>query len=213
MASILGFSALAVASCGANLHELGDEGMVYRSGQLPATNDIVIRDGEEHQISTLTLQEIIDTHDIQTIINLRGERPGEDWYDDEVDIADQMGVDLYSVRFSATRLPTREGLNQVFQIFDTASYPMLIHCKAGADRTGLISVLYKMEYEGEPLDEALEQLSFFPYLHLPIGPTTAIDKFFERFRDYSERGGTGSIRYWIGNVYNQNPPAQLGLIN
>ena len=41
---------------------------------------------------------------------------------------------------------------------DPASYPVLIHCRAGLHRTGVISAVYRMEYEGWSPQEALREL-------------------------------------------------------
>lgn len=37
-------------------------------------------------------------------------------------------------------------------------HPILIHCQAGLHRTGLITAIYRMEYEDRPLAEAIEEL-------------------------------------------------------
>ena len=40
-------------------------------------------------------------------------------------------------------------MDQYLAILDNPdSYPILIHCQAGLHRTGLLSAVYRMEYEG-----------------------------------------------------------------
>ena len=46
---------------------------------------------------------------------------------------------------------------------DPASYPVLIHCKAGLHRTGILAALYRMEYEGWTREEALHELKAHGY--------------------------------------------------
>ncbi|MFO0965558.1 MAG: tyrosine-protein phosphatase [Gemmataceae bacterium] len=41
---------------------------------------------------------------------------------------------------------------------DPASYPVLIHCRAGLHRTGCLSAVYRQEYEGWTSEEALAEL-------------------------------------------------------
>jgi protein tyrosine/serine phosphatase len=41
---------------------------------------------------------------------------------------------------------------------DPANHPVLIHCKAGLHRTGLITAVYRMEYEGRSPARAVEEL-------------------------------------------------------
>ena len=39
-----------------------------------------------------------------------------------------------------------------------AQGPVLLHCQQGADRTGLISALYRIVYQGWSKDQALDEL-------------------------------------------------------
>jgi hypothetical protein len=41
---------------------------------------------------------------------------------------------------------------------DPANYPVLIHCKAGLHRTGVMAAVYRMEYEGWSPAEALREM-------------------------------------------------------
>lgn len=41
---------------------------------------------------------------------------------------------------------------------DESNYPVLLHCKAGLHRTGLMTAVYRMEYEKRSRGEALEEL-------------------------------------------------------
>ncbi|MBK8025175.1 MAG: tyrosine-protein phosphatase [Chloroflexi bacterium] len=54
--------------------------------------------------------------------------------------------------------------------------PTLIHCKAGADRTGLAAALFLMS-QGTSFDQAAQQLSL-KYFHFPwLGsPSVAMDQ-------------------------------------
>src|SRR5207248_5379650 len=41
---------------------------------------------------------------------------------------------------------------------DESAYPVLLHCKAGLHRTGRLTAIYRMEYEGWSLGEAMREL-------------------------------------------------------
>ena len=41
---------------------------------------------------------------------------------------------------------------------DESTYPVLIHCKAGLHRTGVLVAVYRMEYQGWSSREAFEEL-------------------------------------------------------
>lgn len=146
-ATVLG-ATLAGCHVSRNFHEV-DPARLYRSAQL----------------NSAALEKAIVEHGIRTVINLRGARLSEDWYDDEVATCDRLGVQHYDLRMSAQRIPHREHLCQLLDLFATAERPILIHCQGGSDRTGLASAIYAIEYMGMTKDEALRQLSF-SYFHV-----------------------------------------------
>ena len=41
---------------------------------------------------------------------------------------------------------------------DPANYPILIHCMAGLHRTGALTAVYRMEYEGWSVADAVREL-------------------------------------------------------
>jgi protein tyrosine/serine phosphatase len=41
---------------------------------------------------------------------------------------------------------------------DPNNYPMLIHCKAGLHRTGLLAALYRVEYQGWTVNDAYREM-------------------------------------------------------
>lgn len=119
-----------------------ETGVCYRSGQLTARqlNGVVMTDG------------------IRSILNLRGASPGTEWYDDEVATADSRHVVHYDYGISATRFVTPAQSAEILQILHDAPKPILIHCQAGADRTGLVSALYLLAH-GMPTEDAKRELS------------------------------------------------------
>ena len=105
---------------------------------------------------------------ISSILNLRGGSPADSWYDAEVRLARESGVSFYDLPLSATRRPTRRKLLVLIDLLGRCPYPLLIHCKSGADRTGLVSALYLMVRRGMPPESAA------PCLFHRIRPHTAV---------------------------------------
>ncbi|HEX3524582.1 MAG TPA: dual specificity protein phosphatase family protein [Stellaceae bacterium] len=149
---------LTAGSCGAywgaiqyqgNFHAV-HEGTFYRSAQL----------------SKDELRNAIQEHKIRSVLNLRGAHPGQAWYDDEVAVSQALGVAHYDYGLSAHRFVTREQIGEVLGIVRDAPKPLLVHCKAGADRAGLVSALYRFAGEGVSADQADRELSLV-YGHFP----------------------------------------------
>jgi undecaprenyl-diphosphatase len=69
----------------------------------------------------------------------------------------------------------------LLHIVETAPKPVLIHCNAGADRTGLVAALYQVEHGVAPAQAAKElslHYGHFPYLW---SKTDAMDRSFAVF--------------------------------
>jgi len=95
---------------------------------------------------------------IRTIVNLRGERvSGSYWLEETA--CERYGINLVNFAMRSRRAPTREELTNAIALFDRIDYPMLMHCKSGADRTGLMSMIYLHLKEGVPMMIARRQLS------------------------------------------------------
>lgn len=52
--------------------------------------------------------------------------------------------------------------------------------RGSADRSGLVAAMWKVIVDREPKSEAEKQISIL-YGHIPIGKTSAMDRFFERW--------------------------------
>ena len=133
----------------------------YRSGQL---------DKDE-------LLLYIKKYGIKSILNLRGKKPEAEWYKEEIKISNSLKIKHFDFGISPTHKVTIGKIRDIMNIIKKAPKPILVHCKAGADRTGLISAIW-VYANTHDAKEAYRQLSI-KYLHLPyIGKTDAMDKSF-----------------------------------
>ena len=112
----------------------------------------------------------IEEHNIRSIINLRGGQPEYNWYAQEMKTVRDTGVDYYELPMSATQRPYKRELLQLIDLLGRARPPILVHCKSGADRTGLGVSLYHMIVQKEPPEKALSGFSIY-HAHIPLfGP-------------------------------------------
>lgn len=133
---------------------------------------------------------------LKSVINLRGSG-AQGFYLFEAEACRDLGLTLHDLSFSARRAPTRSALLNALDLFAVVEKPVLIHCKSGADRTGLMSALYLMAIEGRPLAEAQRQLSF-RYLHLKSTDTGILDHFLTL---YAAEAKGRDVRAWIEQDY------------
>lgn len=140
---------------------------------------------------------------IKTILNLRGQSDtGYYWLEREACAA--QGLTLVDAPLGSREPPSKERIERAKEIFETIAYPALMHCKSGADRAGLMAVLYKHFREGEPIGKAMAQLSL-KYLHVKHGKTGMLDFFFETYLAETRESGKTFIE-WVREDYD---PARI----
>ncbi|MCK4602226.1 MAG: tyrosine-protein phosphatase, partial [Phycisphaerae bacterium] len=131
----------------------------------------VIVDGEAYRSAQPTPQQLRQwarQYGLKTIINLRGVSSGE-FYARERQAAAAAGVEVIDIKFSAVRLPTVPWLRRFIEAIETAERPILLHCRDGADRTGVAGVITAMAIGGQHYEAARSQLSA-RYLHFDDSP-------------------------------------------
>lgn len=108
------------------------------------------------------------TYGLRSIIDLRA---GEDDPDakglTEPVTAKELGADYYHVPMFASRVPSRETVENLLNIFRTAKRPILVHCSSGTHRTGVASALWLLDQKGASPSEAAQQVSAY-YGHVPL---------------------------------------------
>lgn len=164
----------------ANRHDIG--GGMYRENQ-PSPERIAIWAAEG----------------IKTVINLRGPSP-KGFYLLEKEACEKHGLTLINYRMYSRDVHSKERLLGTKELFDTIEYPAVMHCKSGADRTGIMGVLYRHFRMGDSIEEAIEQLSF-KYLHVRHGKTGMLDFFFQDYLTYKAEHPDVTFEDWVRGPY------------
>ena len=140
---------------------------------------------------------------LKTVLNLRGASQ-QSFYLFETEACARLGLTLIDLGMSARHAPPRATLQQLVSVFDTAQAPLLIHCKSGADRTGLAAAIWRMTKGGEDAAAAAKELSF-RYIHLKRTSTGVQDQLVRSFAAEGEARGK-SFRDWLAQDYD---PARI----
>ena len=137
------------------------------------------------QPSAATIAQLHSEYGIRTIINLRGENTGHGWYDREMAQAKELDINHIDFRMSSRHELTQEQAAKLVQLMRDAPKPLLIHCQAGADRTGLASALYLAAISKTSENVAENQMSIY-YGHIPlsINSAYAMDRTFEKLETW-----------------------------
>lgn len=135
---------------------------------------------------------------IRTIVNLRGEHESGSFHLEEAACA-RHGLTLVNFKLRSHSAPLPEEIRAAKALFDEIEYPVLMHCKSGADRAGLMSVLYRFFKEGAPIEEAKDELSI-RYGHIRQADTGILDYFFDRYLQDNARRPI-AFADWVETVY------------
>ncbi|MGE0596020.1 MAG: sulfur transferase domain-containing protein [Hyphomonadaceae bacterium] len=137
---------------------------------------------------------------VRTILNLRG--PSDTgYYHLEREACAEHGVVMIDARMHSREPPRKDQILRANALFETIEYPALMHCKSGADRAGVMAVLYAHFQMGLPIRAAMEQLSL-KYLHVRQGKTGMIDFFFETYLKETAASGKPFLQ-WVEEDYDQ----------
>jgi protein tyrosine/serine phosphatase len=131
-------------------------GRVYRSGQMTAEG----------------FADAVARFKIRTIVNLQDDFPDPDVEEDfwsgrtvkESEMCRRLGVRFVLIKpdlISRKAVPSERpaAIDEMLALMDEqGSYPVLIHCKAGLHRTGVMAAVYRMEYQGWTPAEAYREL-------------------------------------------------------
>lgn len=196
-AAVLGF--LLIRFGGHNTHVNNDAGFV-RSAEM---------DGP-------ALASAIKQNGIRSVLRLVGtEGTDAASYQEEAAVCESLGVKHFVAKMAASRLPYRSELRRVFEVLenidsDPKLQPVLIHCSAGSDRTGLVSVIWMHDYKGAPYDQARRQLGWDKYMHVPFGEAGEMTDFLSMYEDFLKANPRQRmpIQHWVKLHYFVEKPGR-----
>jgi protein tyrosine phosphatase (PTP) superfamily phosphohydrolase (DUF442 family) len=139
---------------------------------------------------------------LRTVINLRGERAG--CGSDRLGRAEAAALGLVHVDapFESRGAPHRDRILRLAEIYRAMEEPALIHCKSGADRTGLAAGIWLL-LQGRPPEAALAQLSL-RFGHVRQGRTGILDAFFLLYAEAARRGRPAKpFLDWVRDDYDE----------
>jgi protein tyrosine phosphatase (PTP) superfamily phosphohydrolase (DUF442 family) len=172
---------------GANFHTL-IPGRVYRSAQLSPTH----------------LERKLRTNNIHTVVNLRGTCDPSPWYLEESRVTSRMSVCQEDICFSAGHLPSVSEVRRLVEVLDRTDYPILLHCRRGADRTGMTAAIILLLQTDATLRQARSQLGL-RYGHVALGRPANLDCFLNLYEEWlqSERltPSPAVFRQWLLDGY------------
>ena len=88
---------------------------------------------------------------IRTVINLR-------WFNDDANEAKGTSLRTERVKMVTWDVDDKHVIAVMRMLRDPANGPYLIHCQHGADRTGLMSAMYRVLEQGWTVDDAIAEL-------------------------------------------------------
>jgi protein tyrosine phosphatase (PTP) superfamily phosphohydrolase (DUF442 family) len=156
------------------------------------------------QLSPSNLEGLVKAHGIRTVVNLRGCGAPLPWYLDECRATHRLGVSQEDISLSASRLPAVQEIRQLVRVLDDADRPLLLHCRQGADRTGLAAVAVLLLYTDMDLATARRQLG--PrYGHLAVQRAAHLDRFYDLYAKWLEANrlthAPNVFRRWAEEAY------------
>jgi len=120
-------------------------GLLYRSAQ-PSRRGVAV---------------LAKRHGIKTIVNLRPptEKAEVGWYQAESDAARRHGIVLIDLPVRAGVIPSDRDVRAFLDICrDPDNYPILVHCEAGAVRTGFLVGVFRMQLDGWTFEQTMREM-------------------------------------------------------
>ncbi len=126
------------------------EGQLYRSGA----------------VSARQLHNLRERYGIKRVISLLDSQSPE--CIDERAAAERLGIEWHNVPMRGDGTSTAEQRRELMALLDDqGGDPTLVHCAAGANRTGLAIGLYRIDHDGWTYDQVLEEMKLFDFEDLP----------------------------------------------
>jgi hypothetical protein len=153
---------------------------------IAGTNHHVVLPGEIYrasQLDTATLAAVVRMDGIRTVINLRGCCPDADWYYEQTRLLHELGVTQRDVMLSSYSLPNVYEFRKLIAALEESEYPILLHCRRGADRTGLAAGIALLLRSDTDVAAGREQLSW-RYGHFGLVQVASLSSVWDMYENW-----------------------------
>ncbi|MBN1766079.1 MAG: tyrosine-protein phosphatase [Sedimentisphaerales bacterium] len=153
LAALTGLTAIGLAVYRHKIHyhfRTVEEGKLYRSGALGPAG----------------LHSIYRKVPLKTIVNLNSEKEcsAGSWFEKEKEFCREKGITLINIFMRPSKIPSQEEIRRFLEITLNPEYhPVLVHCKQGVMRTGMMVAMYLKNRFDTPNEEILKNLPLFDH--------------------------------------------------
>jgi protein-tyrosine phosphatase len=138
---------------------------------------------------------------LRSVVSLR--RGGGSLLEDEREAASRLGLEHHLVGLSTGGMPPPGRLRDAVRVLDTAPRPLLLHCAAGVERSGLVAALARL-LAGEDVDAARAELSLSRG-YSPIVSRSdfhlVLDEYEAWLRETERNHEPAALREFVGHIY------------
>lgn len=146
--------------------------MIYRAGQVTADD----------------LREARDELGVRTVINLRGDNPKSEWYQEEVQACRDLGLEYAEYRFESFEHPPQYETRMLVRDLISKPRPILLHCRSGHDRSGWAAAVARI-LDGEPVEKVVDEELSPLEGHVCDRDRCSLHGFFESYLGWLESEG------------------------
>ncbi len=193
----------------------------YRDAYTYAKRLHPVTPGKFYRSGCLTedgFRDAVARYKIRTIINLKDEAPDpalirnyfDRWHTiSESDLCKELNVQFIFLEVKAPRHASEhlQTIAAYLKILDNpANYPILLHCQAGLHRTGMLTAIYRMEYEGWSMNRAYDEMRSHGFgLYNSTSANEYVKEYVLEYRPQRLRNGTdnavpGEPVHWVPNA-------------
>jgi uncharacterized protein (TIGR01244 family) len=108
---------------------------------------------------------------VKTVIDLRA---ADERSESEESMVTAAGMKYVSVPMTGLTAPTEAQISRILGVLEADNGPVFVHCKRGADRTGVVIASYRIDHDGWDNAHALSEakargMSFFQFPRMSYG--------------------------------------------